>query len=274
MRVTTDVLERADFDAQYLLDSPDHRENPKLVKTVSGSLAAIGYPFDWQAEQTGITNLPIGDPTLKRFRVTVDDVRAILVLAATIGDQPATPENTGCTQEEIADAIAWTERRPHFPPIRYDEHWDLIYNGSRRGYSAGQATTPDRDAVTRLTGMRMMIWRKLSASDAARLLGCSTENLQRAMRAVGLKMVTTSNPNRYFRGPKRSVVEPLPGQHDLIMAITRADLEVQCGGDPLEVWDALVDIWGTKDCGDPEDVAEVCAVIGAEGDRQADTRAA
>lgn len=226
------------LDVDGILADPKLSQSDRVLRTLFGSLRALGYDPAWLAAVTGMTVTEIAPP--RRAVVPVDRMRLALTVAARIGDRPATPDSTGQTWEQI-DAVKAEARRSHYSvPACYDERYNYVTGEDDDGNVWGSSRelarfAADSQSATVANKIRAVAW-FLRYGGTARTIsdrfGFTPRTWQRITKELDIKVARTGG------GPS-TVVAPAPGQDALRKAAVDAANALELGEDALYVWTLL-----------------------------------
>jgi hypothetical protein len=248
-------VRRSDIDVAGITADPALRGRATLLRTVAGTLRALGYPDDWQearlGRQAGFLAGLCGLPSC-----SWDDMDAWLLLAVEIGDVLATTSRTGLTAAAIQSArdAAWV--RGYAPPAAYTARYERIRGAARRpDLRDRQAIRSRQDRVrVRIETIRDLLVSQQVTRDVAARHGVSRRSLERWLGILGIALdVIQHGVGPDYRGIGKATVRPKPGREHVVDAVIEACAAVQPGGDtdPVAAWADLVAIAQ----GDGRDVA-------------------
>jgi hypothetical protein len=225
-------LVRADIDAVGILtDTVPKRRSPTL-RTVAGSLMALGYPLAWQEDAL---DRPRGFvDRLRPERVCqVEDLEAWLLLAVRIGDRMASPAD-GLAESVSMTARRDARRRRCFRPASYDESYRLIPGSYLTLQQEMHGTAADATATMngrRIRALRAAVVEGVTLDVAADRHGLSTRTLGRAADMLDITFVVESADGRR--------AHPDDMCRHVIDACAALDAESDADADAL--WRTLVD---------------------------------
>lgn len=217
------------IDIDGILRHRDLSRSSRIMRTVVGTLRALGYDVPWL---TGVTGLTAAEMAPARGTlVPTQNLYMMLTVAARIGDRPATPESTGLTPERIEAVRRDAREHQYFVPACYDARYTYV-PGSALEIERTTTASPSATVANKIRAVAYFMRNGGTSGAIAREHGFTTRTWFRVTEELGIRSIRSG-------GGLATVVVPAPGQDGLREAAVRAERALDAGGDPACVWDRL-----------------------------------
>lgn len=158
----TRLTERAVLNAKFDRIAPSF-VSPALLLQRLGSLAALGYPFNWQMRQAGLVQTSLTDIREASF-IRRETFQRYNVVYEKYGVRHARPED-GISQHSMVMAKKWARHHRYYPPAAYDDEGNLIAEAVRVQRKEVRKDRRTRAAMQRIDAL----WRSLAGESASHI---------------------------------------------------------------------------------------------------------
>lgn len=217
------------IDVDGILGDPRLSRSSRVMRTVVGSLRALGYDVPWLVSVTGLTAAEMDPP--RGTLVPLDNLRMILTVAARIGDRPATPESTGLTPGQIEGVRRDAREQRYFVPACYDERYTYV-PGSALELERTTSGCSAAIVASKIRAAADFMRNGGSSGVICREHGFTTRTWARVTDELGIRSTRSG-------GGHAIVVMPAGGQDQLRTAVCDAERALDAGEDPMRVWALL-----------------------------------